>query len=138
MLSHSSKYTLKALHYLSQESTKKEKLNAEQLARFTKVPQPYLSKLFKKLSAVGMVSSVRGPKGGFYLSEKQKEQSIFDIILYLEGEDHFENCILDFEACNAKKPCPIHYLINQEKEALRNTIKKLKISDLSTDLTYLK
>lgn len=137
MLSYSSKYALKALHYLSQRATVENKLNAEQLAKFTKVPKPYLSKLFKKLASLDVVSSVRGPNGGFYLTEKQKEQSIFDIVLYIEGQDHFDNCVLNFEACNAKKPCPMHFLINYEKEALRNAIKKIKISDLASDLTYL-
>lgn len=137
MLSHTSKYALKALHFISKAASEKQKLPAIEIAERTGIPKPFLSKLLKQLASIDLVSSQKGPNGGFYLNHDQMEKTIMDVIIHLEGKDSFKACILNFEACNEQEPCPIHSLVAKEKSGLRAAINRIKISDLSDDLTYL-
>jgi len=137
MLSNSSKYALKALHYLYLNASEKEKMNAMDLSGATGIPKAFLSKLLKELSSQNLVSSTKGPNGGFFLNEAQIHQPILDIIKLLDGHDHFTKCVLGFINCNAEKPCPIHALIIEEKDAFNKKMYSLRISDLSADLSYL-
>ncbi len=138
MLSHTSKYALKALHFISKATSDKAKLPALEISEQTGIPKPFLSKLLKQLASLNIVSSNKGPNGGFFMTEAQLSQSVLDIIIRLEGKDIFKACILNFEACDERTPCPIHALVAKEKSGLRNSINRLKISDLSDDLSYLK
>ena len=90
-----------------------------------------------QLASKNFIHSVKGPYGGFYLTKEQKDRSVMDIIIELEGKDNFSQCILNFESCNEINPCPIHNLVAFEKESLRNSIKNVRITDLQEDLNYL-
>jgi len=137
MVSHTSKYALKALHFISKTTIEGDKLPAMEISRRTGIPKPFLSKMLKHLASLGFVSSSKGPRGGFYLDEDQMNRSVLDVLVQLEGKDSLRNCILNFDACNEEKPCPIHILIADEKSRLRASIQNIRISDLSDDLSYL-
>lgn len=130
MLSNISKYAILGLSQIVQKSTKGDKIKVGEIIERTEIPQAFLSKILQKLAKEGYVSSMKGPNGGFYLTEKQMQFTILDIITELEGKDLFHNCILRFEACNMDNPCPMHDLIIVEKTALNTKLKKLKVKDL--------
>jgi Rrf2 family iron-sulfur cluster assembly transcriptional regulator len=44
----------------------------------------YLEQIFQKLKKAGIVKSIRGPKGGYYLSRKPEEIMVKEIILAVE------------------------------------------------------
>lgn len=137
MFAHTSKYALKALHYLAIHSAKENRVLAKDVAIALGLQKPFLSKILKQLAAKDFIQSVKGPYGGFYLTDEQKERSVMEIIMELEGKDSFSQCILNFENCNEINPCPIHTLVAFEKESLRNAINNVRIADLHNDLNYL-
>ncbi len=137
MFAHTSKYALKALHYIAVHSSKEKRVLAKDVAIALDLQKPFLSKILKQLAAKDFIQSVKGPYGGFYLTDEQKEKSVMDIIIELEGKDGFSQCILNFESCNEINPCPIHNLVAFEKESLRKAIKNVRITDLHEDLNYL-
>jgi Rrf2 family transcriptional regulator, iron-sulfur cluster assembly transcription factor len=136
MLSNTAKYAIKALHCISKHSDIRNKMTATEIAEITRIPKPFLSKLLKQLAQLDMISSSKGPNGGFYLSQIQLKQSVLKIITTIEGKDSFHMCILNFTSCNADRPCPIHHLISDEKDSLRNAIRKITLLDLSENLNY--
>ncbi len=99
-------------------------------AKATEVPQPYLSKILQQLTAKHYLSSIKGRNGGYFITEAQSENSVLDIIVEIEGKDQFQLCILNFEQCDIKNPCPIHHLVSSQKDALRKTFKTIKLRDL--------
>ncbi len=136
MLSHTAKYAIKALHYISKHGNAEQKLTAVQIAESANIPKAFLSKFLKQLAQLDMISSTKGPNGGFFLTENQLKQSVMDVIVAIEGKDRFQQCVLNFDFCNAENPCPIHDFVIQEKDALRNAIKNVKLLDLSDNLNY--
>ena len=132
MLQSSSKYAVRAIDYLVRNSLAKRKLLVSEIAAATGVPQPYLSKLLRKLTTHGYVSSTKGPGGGYFITDQQLDNSVLDIIIATEGKDRMRMCALNFENCSDENPCGIHHLIAEEKNALRNAYQNIKLSDLKS------
>jgi Rrf2 family protein len=134
MFSNSSKYAIKAVLYLALNSNEEKKIMVKDIAEPINVPQAYIAKLLQELSRQNIVSSTRGPKGGFYLSEEDKKQPLKRIIHVIDGERRLTSCLLSLENCDDEKPCPLHKLVwplrNQLLMSLENTI----ICDLARDV----
>ena len=133
MLSNSSKYAVKALVYLVNHSSEDNKILVKHLAKATDVPQPYLSKILQQLTAKHYLSSIKGRNGGYFITKAQGENSVLDIIVEIEGKDTLQLCILNFDHCDSKKPCPIHHLVASQKDALRKSFKTIKLKDLGDE-----
>jgi len=69
LFSKTSKYAIKAVLFLAVNSSEKKRVMVKEIAEPINVPQAYIAKLLQKLSREGLISSARGPKGGFYLNE---------------------------------------------------------------------
>jgi len=51
------------------------------------ISQRYIEQIFQKLKKGGIVRSVRGPDGGYYLTRKPGDISIGDVIRAIDGQD---------------------------------------------------
>ncbi len=131
MFSKTSKYAIKAVLFLALHTTEKRKVAVKEIAKYINVPQPYMAKILQELSRQNIISSVRGPKGGFYLSDENKNQPLMQIISAIEGHQKVYECALSLEECNKNKPCPIHNLIVESKEKLLENLKTKTILDLA-------
>lgn len=60
-------------------------LSAQQLAHETGLPAPTVQKLVSKMSAAGLLKSVRGARGGLKLARPAAAISLADIIEAVEG-----------------------------------------------------
>lgn len=130
MLANSSKYAIKAVNFLVNNSSQDQKLTVSDIVKAIEVPRPFLSKLLQQLSAKNLISSAKGPGGGFFITEKQLDGSVLDVIVEVEGKDRLKQCALNFENCDERNPCSIHYLIAKQKESLRRAYYKIKLKDL--------
>ena len=66
MFSTSSKYAIKAVLFLALHTNESKKLMVKDIYKSINVPKAYLAKLLQDLSRHNIVSSTRGPKGGFF------------------------------------------------------------------------
>jgi Rrf2 family protein len=130
MLSNSSKYALKAVVYIVTKSSSINKLLVKEIAENTKVPKPFLSKILQQLAANDLLSSTKGPHGGFFISKKQLENTVMDLVIVTEGRDKLQECILNFENCNSQNQCPVHSFIAPAKEALRKSLQQITLKEL--------
>ena len=56
----------------------------KEISRRQGVTPRYLEQIFQKLKRAGIVKSIRGPKGGYYLSRKPEEIAVSEIIRAME------------------------------------------------------
>tara|TARA_R110002074_G_scaffold267932_1_gene440109 strand:- start:1356 stop:1787 length:432 start_codon:yes stop_codon:yes gene_type:complete len=134
MISKSSKYAIKAVLYLAVHTNENEKAMVKDIATPINVPKAYIAKLLQKLSKQHIISSTRGPKGGFYLRKKNKEKSIMDIIEVIDGNEKFNSCMLSLEDCDHNNPCPLHKSMNPVRTRLIENFKNKTIEDASNDV----
>lgn len=131
MLSNASKYALRAVLYLAQNSSEKKKFGAKAIAEELETPQPFLAKLLRQLASNKLVSSTKGPKGGFYLTDVDKENYLWDIIVCIDGGYKFEQCFLGLLKCDSKNPCPVHYVVAPFKDKILKEFKEKTIDELT-------
>lgn len=131
MLSKSAQYAVKALVYLASHSDVNNKVLAARLAAQVDVPKPFLSKILQQFSAADIVSAVKGPRGGFYLTPKQKQNSLYEIMVVADGKDILGRCVLGLHQCDSENPCTIHHLIVDSKTALRDNLASISLAEIA-------
>lgn len=120
MLSNSSKYALKAALFLALDVHKNRKVGVKEIAAAIDVPVFFLAKLLQDLARKKIISSTKGPKGGFFLTEENKAQKLLVIVEHIDGLSKFEECVLGLKECNSVKPCPIHSMVQPLKKTFFN------------------
>ena len=130
MFTNSSKYAVKALCMIVEQSSVERKLLVKEIAEQTGIPRPFLSKILQQLSSNNFISSTKGRHGGFYVDQNQLEHSLLDIIIEVEGKNRLQRCAIDFDSCDAQNPCPIHDFITAAKTELQENVKNIKLKDL--------
>ena len=109
MLSHTSKYALRAVLYLAEEAMDGP-VRVDDVADALEVPRNYLSKILHGLAREGLLTSVRGPHGGFQLGVAPEELKLSEIVGLFEPEvvGLERRCLLGRSECSDLDPCPVH------------------------------
>ena len=115
MLSNSSKYAVNAVLYLAVHSGDGKKIRAKEIAEEIKVPSPFLAKLLQTLSRENIISSTKGPTGGFFITAEAQERPLIDIVKSVDSTDNLEDCVLGLKKCSSEKPCPVHFAVQPLK-----------------------
>lgn len=134
MLSNSSKYAVKAVLFIALHSNEENKVMVKDIAKPINVPQAYIAKLLQELVRANIISSTRGPKGGFYLSETNLMNSIISIVKVIDGEEKLNSCMLSLEKCNEEKPCPLHSVLAVSRNQILKNLRVKTIKDLIIDV----
>jgi len=125
MLSSSCKYGIRAVTYIANKSRDHKKIGIKQISEDLKLPTPFLAKILQLLAKQKILSSSKGPHGGFSLLKDPKKITLLDIILTIDGNDLIENCIIHNTTCSCvgeeKLICPIH----DEYARIRGNLVKL-------------
>jgi Rrf2 family protein len=134
MLSNASKYAIRAVLYLAENSSFNKRFGAKQIANELEIPQPFIAKLLQQLAKANLISSMKGPNGGFYTTEKNLQNNICSILNEIESEDIFEGCFLGLPQCSDENPCPVHFIVAPFKEALLEKFQKQTIQDFAEEV----
>lgn len=110
------------------------KIGAKKIADELETPPPFLAKLLQKLAQNNLISSVKGPNGGFYMDKDNLDNSVWDIINCIDGTDKFDQCFLGLASCEDKNPCPVHYIVKPFKDRLLADFKYKTISEFTDEV----
>lgn len=109
MFSKATEYALRATIYIAQKSTEEKKLGIEEISKGIDSPQSFTAKILQSLTRDNkIVSSVRGPNGGFYMTNKAKKLPVRSVLLAMGEDAMLEKCVLGLKLCSETQPCPMH------------------------------
>lgn len=131
MLSKSCQYALRAVVYIAEESSTTQLVGAQQMAESLQIPKHFLSKILQQLSRNKLISSTKGPNGGFYLSRENEQVTIDRIIEVIDGPGLFTACVLGLPSCSSAHPCPLHEQAVGYRDGLYHKLKNLTIRELT-------
>lgn len=134
MLTNASKYAIRAVLYLSEKVESNEKLSGKDISNNLDIPDAFIAKLLQKLAKAKIVSSSKGPKGGFFMNEENLNKRIQDVILAIDNKDIFEGCFMGLPVCSDENPCPIHHIVAPFKENLQEKFNDLTILDFTKEV----
>lgn len=108
------------------------RLNAAQLAEETGLPVPTVAKLVSRLSAAGLLKSVRGAHGGFKLARPAAAITLADIVEAVEGPIALTACVeAGKHDCNLEPECSLRPRWPRVNEALRGALAGIALAELS-------
>jgi DNA-binding IscR family transcriptional regulator len=80
------------------------------------------------------VRSAKGPNGGFFLQAADLKHSLAEVVIALEGEGLYHECVLGLKLCNDKKPCPAHHQYQEIRKQIIQLIEGNTIADFNAKL----
>lgn len=141
MLSNTCKTAIKAVIYLASKEGLGEKSGVKEIAQFINASEHTVSKILQNLVRQKIVNSIKGPTGGFYITEKQRLQPIITIVDTIDGKDLFTKCGLGLSKCSSAHPCPIHDDYKKGRELIQElfTTKTINVlcAPVENGLAYL-
>ncbi|MDG2388656.1 MAG: Rrf2 family transcriptional regulator [Planctomycetaceae bacterium] len=132
MFSQTVEYALRAMIYLAQSSGKPQP--TEEIAKVTKVPPAYLSKVLQSMSKGGLVISQRGLHGGFRLAKKPEEVNILDIISSVDPIERIQTCPLGLKS-HGVHLCPLHRRVDNAMAEVEKTLSASTLAELLAEPT---
>lgn len=112
MLSNSCRYGIRAMVYIASQPEGNGKTGIKKISSDLDLPTPYLAKIMQQLAKQKILSSAKGPHGGFSLLKDPRKISLLDVVVSIDGDGIFTNCVMHNGSCTtndkSKKPCPLH------------------------------
>lgn len=122
-MSRTAEHAVRALLYIAANGP--EAAKASTIAGTLGAPANYMSKTLHTLAAAGILSSRRGPTGGFQLAVPPDELTLARIIEVVDDPAPKDMCLIDDRRCSDRTPCAVHghwkRVSNQVWDPLRNT-----------------
>lgn len=134
MLSNQSQYAIRGVLYLAVYASETKKIGSKEVGENIDVPVPFLAKIFQKLNKKKLITSAKGPKGGFYINEDQLEGNLMAVIECIDGVDNFNSCLIGLPQCSDTSPCSIHNVVAPLRNKMLKSLMKKTISDFAKDI----
>jgi len=135
MLSRASKYAILSTLFLCEHSSVDHKISVKVIAESIDVPSPFFAKLFQQLVRGKIISSTKGPNGGFYLSEENSKKNVCDIIENIDGLNRLNECFLGLNECDSKNPCPVHFIVEPFKNNILGKFRDKTIMEFAQEIS---
>lgn len=141
MLSLTCKTAIKAVVYLASKFESGERDGIRGIAEFIGASEHTVGKMLQTLVKEGVINSVKGPRGGFFITAKQMNQPVIRIVEAIDGKEVFKQCGLGLSRCSSTHPCPLHDDYKEVRDRFEKMCREKKVSDLcapvASGLAYL-
>jgi Rrf2 family protein len=128
-LSQTAEHALRAVLYLARQPNG-SRVPAEVIAEALAAPRNYLSKTLGTLAKAGVITSARGPKGGFRLAVPAVELSLSRVIGPFGETNGSPVCVAGGSPCDPGNPCATHERWTAVQAELLAPMERTTIADL--------
>ena len=119
-----------ALHTMVLLAANSERLvSNKEIAGVLHVSEAHLSKVLQRLAKVGLVHSIRGPKGGFRLGKSSADTTLLEVYEAIEGPLLSCNCLLDTRICS-ENHCILGSLLHEINVQVKDYLAKTTLNRL--------
>jgi Rrf2 family protein len=122
-------YGLLALKYLAEHS-EEASLSAKDIAAAYHIPPQLLAKILQLLAREGVLTSHAGMNGGYTLSRKPQNITVFEVVHIIDGPLFITSCVTDAGSCDLTSSCTIKEPLARVNDSISDLLKKIRISDL--------
>jgi Rrf2 family transcriptional regulator, iron-sulfur cluster assembly transcription factor len=126
-------YAVRGVLYIALMQDEKRYVQVEEIAEKLAVPRHFMGKILKNLVKEGVVSSIKGPSGGFTINEQTLQFTLYRIFAITDGLDTFHNCVLRVKECNSSSPCPMHGHMEDIKAKMKAVLIDTTFNDLLSE-----
>lgn len=142
MFSKTCEYAIRALMFIAQKTNVGRRVGIKEIAEGIVAPEHFIAKILQELCREGLVQSVKGPNGGFFLDEFSKKHTVADVVRAIDGDKLFIGCGMGLKNCSEKKPCPLHDKFKTIRKQIHDMLSSITVGEFNSELTqglrYLK
>jgi Rrf2 family iron-sulfur cluster assembly transcriptional regulator len=131
MISKACQYGIRATIFIASRHYDGIKLNIKQIAHEVDAPEAFTAKILQLLNKHRIITSLKGPYGGFFIEDFQLEQPVINIVNAIDGMSVFQECGLGLKQCSASHPCPMHDQYKIARDALQSAFEQTSIRRLA-------
>ncbi len=126
-------YAIQAVLYLALKP-QGEMTSIKELTKQLNIPYHFLGKIFQRLAAKALLSSLKGPTGGFALGRSAKDITLFDVIDAVDGLEFTQKCVLGFDSCSGRNPCALHSAWGKTRDEIYQMLVSKNIAEMARDM----
>jgi Rrf2 family transcriptional regulator, iron-sulfur cluster assembly transcription factor len=135
MFSKTCEYAIRATIFIANKSSEGTNVGIKDIAQNIDSPEAFTAKILQKLVKGNLISSIKGPNGGFSLSKEQQEKVyLVDVVRCIDGSETYEGCGLGLNQCSEDKPCPIHFQFKEVRTRLYHMLRTTNMKTLTQEL----
>jgi Rrf2 family transcriptional regulator, iron-sulfur cluster assembly transcription factor len=125
------RYAVMAMIDIGQQASVVRPVSLAEIADRQDISQEYLEQLFGKLRRAGLVTSSRGPGGGYQLAKDPAEIMLSDVILAVDEELRVTRCAGDaVDGCVKGEKCCAHDLWSSLGRQMMYFLESVSLEDV--------
>ena len=133
MLSQRTRYAIRALLHLADRHGNGP-IQLSEIAAAQNIPAKFLTVILSEMSRAGLVDTLRGKDGGYWLARPPSEISYGDIIRQTRGSLALVPCAsrLAYEQCKncvSQEQCRIHFVMLKVRDDMARVLDTISLSD---------
>lgn len=136
VLSKACTYGILATLYVAKEA--RDFVPIRELSEELNISFHFLTKILQQLTSKGILVSLKGPKGGIKLAKDPAVVTYYDVIVAIDGDEVFTECVLGLPGCGHEIPCPIHEFWAPTRDLLKTTFVSQSLEDSAQSINELK
>ena len=135
MLSNTCKYAIRSVLYLAVNCEKGNKIGIKQISSDLDIPTPFLGKILQSLAKHKLLSSTKGPNGGFGPGKNMENILLMDIVEVIDGINNFHKCVVGVKYCSEQEnPCALHSRYSELREEILKIFQTETIAHLAVNI----
>lgn len=138
MLSNTCKYGIRAMVYLAVHFEEEKNIGIKKISKELELPAPFLGKILQNIVKEGMLSSTKGPHGGFLLKKRAEDITMYDIVKVIDGDSIFEDCLLGLKICendiSHMSECPFRERSHKVRSELKATFQSQTLANFAESI----
>jgi Rrf2 family transcriptional regulator, nitric oxide-sensitive transcriptional repressor len=128
MFSSTAEYALRAVVYLA--TNRSGLWSSRAIAEGTKVPPQYISKVLNDLVTADLVTSRRGPHGGFALARDPERIAVLDVVNAVDPIRRIETCPLGIPT-HGRNLCRLHRKLDDTIALVEEALRSASITEMT-------
>lgn len=127
-LSTKGRYGIRAMYEIAKQYPKT--VTIKEISTKQSISIPYLEQILNRLKNKGIIIPVKGPGGGYILSKKPEEITLYEILEKLEGPLALTPCLNPAKGCIRIDECVVHLIWEKLGEKIEEFLKTITLKDL--------
>lgn len=104
-----------------------------EIARTQNVSTSYLAKVFQKLGRAGLVTAVRGKRGGYTLARRPEAITVGDVVRAMEADQPMYQCLARERCCEAEPDCLLLHVFAEAERQMYAVLDGVTLANLMAD-----
>lgn len=135
MFSKACEYGIRAVIHIAVQSHNGNRVSLKSIAKEINSPEAFTAKILQQLVKHDLISSVKGPNGGFEIErERMATIRLSQIVSAIDGDSIYKGFGLGLKDCSETHPCPVHHKFKKIRTDLRNMLESTTVLELSRGL----